>query len=168
MKRIFVDMDGVLCDFDKHYFEMFGVNGLDLRKAGKDKEYRRNWKAFVSSNGFAFLDYHEGAQKLISFLHSLDVEKVILSSSAGYEFYETIREQKVFWLKRHNIDWTPIVVPGKKYKKGFADANSFLIDDTWANIDDFEEAGGKAILHSDVDVTIGALRNWLQLPEITI
>lgn len=166
-RRIFVDMDGVLSDFDKRYFELFGVPSLHLREIGKHKEYRKNWKQFVEGDNFTLLDFAPGAQELIFFLNSLKVEKVILSSSAGFEFYENILMQKITWLKKRGINWAPIIVPGKRYKKGFANRESILIDDTSANIMDFIEAGGNAVLHKDYKHTINKVTEWFVRNPVT-
>lgn len=163
-RRIFVDMDGVLADYNKQYIKLFGMSPYDLREKS-EKEYRRTWKTIVADSHFAFLDLHEGAKELINFLNSLKVEKVVLSSAAGFDYYEEIQQQKVFWLKKNNINWTPIIVPGKKYKKAFADKNSFLIDDTVSNVEDFIEAGGCAVLHNDVNTTISSVTDWFIKPR---
>ena len=160
--RIFVDMDGVLSDFDKRYFELFNVKSIELKQAGKLSEYDDNWNMFVSGRNFATLEKYEKAYLLIDFLNTINVEKSILSSASCFDLYNEIREDKEYWLRRHGIYWPAVVVPGKKYKKAFADPNSILIDDTASNVNDFRNYGGSAILHETVEKTIEEVKKWLK------
>lgn len=159
--RIFVDMDGVLTDFDKRYFELFNMPSLYLREQGRHKDYRKNWKHFVETKQFETLEMNEGAANLIVFLNSIKAEKAILSSTAGFEYYNEISEQKRNWLTKMGINWPYIFTPGKKFKKAFAASNTVLIDDTITNINDFNLAGGYGIMHTDANITIGLVKDWL-------
>lgn len=161
IKRIFVDMDGVLSDFDKRYFDLFQTRSLSLKEEGKLEEYNRNWNRFVDEWHFGTLDFFEGAERLVEFLNSLDTDKAILSSSAGFDKFYDIVTQKSYWLKVRKIDWAPVIVPGKRYKKAFADPSTLLIDDTSTNVNDFRNFGGSAILHRNVDETIEEIRKLM-------
>ena len=100
-------------------------------------------------------------RKLIYYLRSLKVPTEILSSSASEKRDPAIRPQKMDWLKKHNIEFTPIIVPGKRYKKDYSNANSVLIDDTQVNIDQWRREGGIGILHTDAINTINILKMYV-------
>lgn len=160
MKKIFVDMDGVLCDFNKSYRDMFNITPGDVVK--DTEAYESNWSTALKKNIFSDLEYHAGAEELIEALNNInDVEIAILSSTRNIESFNTVRKQKELWLKKHNISWAFIAVPGWRYKKGFASQDSFLIDDTKNVVKGFVENGGHAILHKDADETIQVVRKWI-------
>lgn len=172
IKRIFVDMDGVIADFDKRYFELFQVRSHYLKEVGRIEEYDRNWNRFVNEWHFGTLEYYEGAEQLIQFLNTLNVEKCILSSSSNFDQHLDIFQQKSFWLVSRKINWSPVIVPGKKYKKAFAEPCSLLIDDTLTNVNDFRNFGGGAILHENAEKTIKEvqklLENSKETPELQL
>lgn len=147
MKTIFVDMDGVLADFDKRYIELFGVSPTEVRRSRDRDMYRRLWNEFIDGGNFAKLDLYEGAAALITWLNKQDAQKCILSSSGGMDRHNDVVRQKTEWLCSHGINWPTAIVPGRRYKAGFADSNSALIDDHPENIQQFTKSGGRGVLH---------------------
>lgn len=167
IKRIFVDMDGVLSDFDKRYFDLFQARSIDLKEAGRLDEYDDNWNRFVKEWHFGTLDFFKGAELLIEYLNSLSVEKVILSSSANFVQHNDIVFQKTYWLRVRKIEWAPVILPGKRYKKAFAEPSAVLIDDTPSNVNDFRNYGGGAVLHRNVEETIKELQKIMSFGKET-
>jgi len=55
IKRIYLDMDGVLCDFERKYTEVFGEPSM----YGTDHppSFHKNWEKFVQNDLFSFLEY---------------------------------------------------------------------------------------------------------------
>lgn len=147
MKTIFVDMDGVLTDFNSNYKRIIGMTPQEVRESRDRKEYSVYWEKYVTSNGFTDQDWFQGAQELVEFLNKQDVQKCILSSSGGMKFHNIVQAQKHIWLMDHGIDWPVVIVPGRRYKAGFASTQSALIDDTADVIDSFTSKGGLGILH---------------------
>lgn len=163
MKTIYLDMDGVLCDFEKRFVELFGCHTEESR-AHKNTIYRQQWVDVVSGWHFATLDWFPGAQELISFVKSLPKTEVkILTSTAGDEFHNLITKQKMKWVTDRHLDIPVITVPGKIYKKLWANSESLLVDDTKKNINDFIKSGGKAILHTCADATINEIRSLYEV-----
>ena len=63
---------------------------------------------------------------------------------------------KIIWCERElGLDKDRIILETEKYK--YATPNALLIDDFTKNTVPFEERGGKAILHTDAQKTIGEL-----------
>ena len=147
--NLFVDMDGVLSDFEQLYISMFNITGTQLRQERKFKQYSNNWKQFIADKGFERLQLLDGAIQLIHHINQLPnaINRCILSSSAGFDHHVEIQRQKLSWLDKHNVVWPAVIVPGKKFKAGFASERSILIDDTEVVINDFRAAGGRAIHH---------------------
>ena len=156
---IYLDMDGVLCDFDKQYIK---VNGVPPSLKNRDKKERdEKWEKFINSKSFEKLDYFKGAEILLKAINIIDddpnVNVEILSSAGGALHYDEVKAQKVKWLKDHNIPYEVNIVKHRSKKKDYATANTILIDDTDDVIAGFKSVGGHAILHKDSIKTIDQL-----------
>jgi len=67
----------------------------------------------------------------------------------------------MIWLQTHGITFNPLFVPGKKHKWKYATPTSIIIDDTQSVIQQWDEAGGIGILHTDWPSTISILNMYL-------
>lgn len=155
VKELYVDLDMVLANFEKRFKEIFRESSLisyPLSNNAKAKKYKQEFKEFVAGNNFATLepmpDFHQAALFLNKI--SKKVPTYILSSTANEEYLHEISRQKKEWLKKHDIHFYPIFVPGKSIKKFYSKPGRILIDDTKINIDQWNSMGGTGILH----------RNW--------
>lgn len=153
--KVYLDMDGVLTDFEKRYEELFGVRPVEVKH--RTKHFWDNWEAFIKGKNFKTLDKHKGADELLAFVKTLDVPVEILTSSGGKEFHEEVEAQKIVWLCDNGIPYKANVVPGGKKKAEFAGPWNILVDDTEHVVENYRAAGGTAILHYDADVTIREL-----------
>ena len=155
---IYLDMDGVIADFEKRYKELYH---MEPRQAEKKKEFNKYFDDFIATGQFETLDLMPEAEQLLSFLKSIDIPTKILSSTASQERYDAIAPQKEKWLDMHGINFERIFVPGKRFKYKYADANSLIIDDTVSVIDDWRRAGGYAIWHNNVPSTLMMLKLYV-------
>ena len=153
--KIYLDMDGVLTDFDKEYEKMFGVRPDGV--AARTRHFYDNWDEFVTSKAFTRLDKHKFADELLNFVRGLNVPVEILSSSGGEKYHDLVVSHKSEWLKSNGIDYKPNIVPGGKKKAEFANPWHILIDDTEHVIEWYRKAGGTAILHKDISDTLAQL-----------
>lgn len=152
-------MDGVIADFNKEYKAQFKMMPEDARSK---KEFYSLFDIFIKDGGFARLDLMPDAITLINFLYGLEnIPKEILSSTAREDTYDEISRQKDIWLQTHNIPWKRNFVPGKRHKYKYATPNSIIIDDTKSVIDDWNNAGGIGILHTDAISTISMLKMYI-------
>lgn len=160
IKKIYLDMDGVLCDFEKKFTELYGL--LSLTKRDR-KQWSKDWEDFIlNQHGFEKLDWFPGGQELLAYLRrhpNIHVE--ILSSSGGERFHGEVTVQKIKWLRKHGINYKANIVPGRKKKAEYATPDSLIIDDTPDVIRYFTQAGGQAILHKDIKETIQKLDTLL-------
>ena len=158
IEKLYLDMDGVLTNFEQRWAELFGGPAEVVRDR---KNFSREWPEFVEKGAFETLDWFPGAHKLLEYVRTLNVPVEILSSSGGARFHFEVAEQKQFWLKSKDITYKANIVPGRKFKSEYAKPNVVLIDDTKEIIDLFNDAGGIGILHRDVNITIEKLETLL-------
>jgi hypothetical protein len=151
--KIYVDMDGVIADFEKRYDSLYG----NLSQEDRRSKFRSNFVHFIQTEQFASLELMPDGRELITALENIDIPKEILSSTAYQEVYETISMQKARWLATHNVSWKQNFVPGKAHKYKWATPNSIIIDDTLSVIEDWEKAGGIAIHHKNTEQTLAEL-----------
>lgn len=153
---IYLDLDGVICDFEGRYIDLFNeMPGVSRER----KEFSKNWTDFVTGENFAKLEYWPGAELLLNHIQTIpNVEVKILTSSGGHKYHEEVKAQKMKWLKDHGIDYDAIVVPGRRKKAAYATPTSILIDDTADVIDAFSDEGGIGILHKNAINTVKLLK----------
>lgn len=156
--KIYLDLDGVLCDFDKRYKELYGMNPKEAEKQSRFDHY---FEDFMHHQNFATLDLMPGAHELITFLKHLSIPTEILSSTSSRERHHQIAPQKLKWLETHQIPFKPNLVPGAALKQDYATPTSILIDDMERNITQWREAGGIGIWHKDVPTTMAILRMYV-------
>ena len=157
VSKIYVDMDGVLCDFEKRYKELYG----DIKDRDRRSTFRPNFSNFIETGQFATLEPMSDFLTLKVFLDSIDVTKEILSSTAYEETYDTISNQKMNWLNQYGVTWKPNFVPGKRHKYKYATPDALIIDDTLSVIQDWHKAGGFAIWHNNALSTISQLKMYV-------
>ena len=154
-------MDGVLCDFERKFEELYGEEALKNRDR---KLWTEDWPDFIQTNQFEELAKFPGADDLLLFIRKHpEIEVEILTSSGGQQYHDQVKEQKIVWLKKNSIAYKPNVVPGRKHKKEFAQPDAVLIDDTEDVIENFNRAGGIGILHRDAKETIKRLESLLNI-----
>lgn len=158
IEKIYVDLDGVLCNFTKKFREVYAIDP-------DSKEGRRNFgdffERFIKDQHFASLEMMPDAFALIDYLRNLPLPIEILSSTGRPASHEEVSRQKMVWLQTHGITFKPNFVPGKELKQKFATPNSIIIDDTMSIIDDWKQSGGIAIHHKSARETMVMLKFYL-------
>lgn len=155
--KIFLDMDGVLCDFIKGVKDTTGEDftSPDISKGAKGKI-----KAQIEKNPSFWhtLDWMPGGKEL--FRHVKSSHPYILSAYANWD--KNCKDGKKSWIKRHlMIPKQRINLVLRQDKKKFAvidGVQNILIDDYIKNIREWESAGGIGIWHTDARKTINTLK----------
>lgn len=155
---IYLDMDGVLCDFMTRFKELNG----DWKRDHEGKK-SDGWKNFCEGRHFATLETWPGAPELLQFVGELGINVEILTSTGGPDYHDIVTEDKTTWCEDHGIFYKVNTVPGRWHKKNLARPTAVLIDDTEDVIKEWTEAGGIGILHTDVDKTINQLKRVLDI-----
>jgi len=147
--RLYVDLDSTLTDFDKKMSELLGVKLVRGKEWGNSREI---WKK-VDDAGEPFwaeMEWLPGGKELWEKISKLD--PTILSSPTRHE---TSKAGKKTWCAKELGENVPVILESKKEK--YASPDAILIDDRPKNTQKWEEAGGKAILHKDVEDTLKKL-----------
>lgn len=160
IKCVFLDMDGVVANFDKRYQELYGLTPKEAEAIGRHK-FIEYFEDFITTKQFKTLELMPDAEELIRTLQELSVPTVVLSSTALAKRHLDIAEQKLYWLRNNNINFTPYLVPGRKLKKYYSAPGHALIDDHEHNIELWTNAGGIGILHKNTPETLAKLQETL-------
>ena len=154
MIMLYLDMDGVLADFNKEY--------SSLKTHAKDgKRFRA---AVLEHNIFEKLDFMPDTQELLNHVSRLTgVTVEILTSMGTHDPFQAqaAKHQKMKWLDNHNIPYKANFVHSKQEKAKYAGSTSILIDDSVGCISPYIEAGGHGILHVNASDTIRMLDSIL-------
>lgn len=148
--KLFVDMDGVLADFDAHYKAVFGVQS--------DKHLDNvDWKAVRAHKDFylnipPMPDLHELWEFIAPF------KPVVLTGIPIS--VEEAAANKTAWVRKHLGD-TEIRCCLSKEKYRHATEGAILIDDWEKYRHLWEDAGGFWITHTSATRTIGELQQYL-------
>ena len=157
MPRIYVDMDGVLCDFVLAAKRATGQNWQGLR-SGQDWEAIKNTKNF-----WANMPWTRDGKQLWSYINKFRPH--ILSAFSPED--PNCKPGKMRWLRKE-IGYTQsfmINIVRRREKKNFAMKGSdigkkpaILIDDYPKNVRQFRAAGGIGIEHTSASSTINQLK----------
>lgn len=148
--KIFLDMDGVIANFDKAYSAIYGLNARD----DPDKSH---WYEFVDNNGFETLEWMPGGQDLINYLtNNYTVE--ILSCIGNRSNAKNVAAQKMRWLSSKQFGHLPTNFEYEKKDKSKFAKFGILIDDSTGCVEPFREAGGIAIQHKSYEQTLQELK----------
>lgn len=151
--QVFLDLDGVFADFNARVKRLTGKHPAHLERSHLWKAINRD-KRF-----FAELELIEGCMQLWE--ATRDLEPVFLTGAPSARVFQ---EQKREWVARiFGPKFTVHVVP-KRLKQEYSGAGKILIDDTPANIEQWEARGGLGILHTgDHASTVRTLQELMRL-----
>lgn len=147
--QIYCDMDGVLVDFDKGYFDL---TGKDIR--GTYSTTPEFW-APIDKKGVDYwinLEWKPDGKELWDYIKKYNPS---LLSSPSKQMHSRVGKAK--WVEKE-LPGVHLILRSAERKQDFADENSILIDDRESNVEQWREAGGIAILHTSTADTIKELQ----------
>ena len=147
--KIFCDMDGVLVDFIRGYYEL---TGRDITGAyHTDKKF---WEP-IDKAGYQFwvnLNWTSDGKELWDYIKKYNPE--LLSSPS---IQNDSRVGKHNWVKKE-LPGVHLILRSADKKSEFATPDSILIDDRPSNVEQWISAGGIGILHTSAKDTIEQLK----------
>jgi len=164
MATIFLDMDGVVADFDGYAEPIVG-----FRTPGGVRYDQEGW-AKISANPRVYRDLPEmkDADRLVK-----EVQQLAKDNGMDVHFLTAIPRQndvpwvhwdKIKWIEQRWVDIPVFFGPYSNDKHQHCkSSDDVLIDDRPSNIEEWRAAGGKAILHTgDVIATLIDLRSLVK------
>ena len=155
MITLYLDMDGVLCNFDKAY-----------RKLDPDKADRKKFREAVFVHKiFEDLEFMHDTQELLNYVSKLEgITIEILTSMGTFDEQQgnEAKSQKLKWLAEKNLPYKANFVRSKEEKSKFAHENAILVDDSPGCINPFNVKGGHGILHIKSSDTIQQIHDTIR------
>lgn len=156
IRIIYLDMDGVLADFEGHFKEISG--GLTAKQYIKSKGQNGTHAMWMlidkDKDFFAKLKPFSHAKELVRLCRK--IAPTIILSSPPVTNRERAIENKREWLDNY-IGHIPAIFSNNK--KEYANKSALLIDDFKENTESFQENGGRVLLFKDFDSTRDFLEN---------
>jgi 5'-nucleotidase len=142
MRNIYLDLDGVMADFDAHFPSVFG---LDHKSMADDDM----WKVINAHESY-FLDMPICSGAYDFFLSIRHLNPIILTACPRTN-YANAATQKRKWVRDNlckNLTVLPVMGGHNKWLFMHSEGD-VLIDDYEKNIKPWVKAGGIGIIHSD-------------------
>lgn len=159
MKTIFVDMDGVVADFDT-----FASNLLGRKIGWHESKFDltgEEWEKLKAVDRLYYqLPLMPDATKLIAYVKSLSTRFHVqfLTAVPRRTTMPDARADKQAWVDKYFPGMKMDIGPYSHDKQKWCGMGDILIDDRPSNIDEWTKVGGVAIYHTgDVDKTIKTL-----------
>lgn len=147
-RQLFVDMDGVLADFDAHYKAVFGIDANKLLD-------NVDWSAVRVREGF-YADMPPMPDMELLWEFVLPFDPILLTGVPMS--VEEAPDNKRAWARRHLGPEIEVRCCRSKEKASHASPGDILIDDWEKYRDLWIAAGGVWITHLSANATIDALR----------
>jgi 5'(3')-deoxyribonucleotidase len=159
MRTIFLDMDGVVADFDT-----FASNLLGRKIGWHESKFditKNEWAMLSSVDRLYYnLPLMPDATKLVAYVKSLSTRFNVqfLTAVPRRTTMPEARADKQAWVDKYFPGMRMDIGPFSHDKQKWCKPGDILVDDRPSNIEEWKAAGGIAIYHTgDVDATIKAI-----------
>ena len=162
IRKIYLDMDGVLADFDRGVVEICGMKSHP--QGGEQDSNHDNLMGEAIRKAGHFYDRLEPMQGAVEMFNTIygkygDRCEILTGIPKPSRGIETAAEDKVNWM--HRVLSPEIVVHCvlRREKMDFCDgAGTILVDDAERTIDEWNKKGGTGILHKTAEETLRMLK----------
>ena len=158
---IYLDMDGVLADFDRGVREICGMEPQSQNGKRSAKQDDLMWDAIRKAGHFyGRLELMPGAKEMFSRIYGKygDRCEILTGVPKPERGVVTAGEDKIAWMKRELSDTVRVNIVLRKQKLDYCKGpESVLIDDMEKTILEWREAGGTGILHVSPEETMKEL-----------
>jgi 5'(3')-deoxyribonucleotidase len=165
MRTIYLDMDGVVADFNLYVSEILGRTigweGRDITDA--------EWNTLVTEhpNLYGNLPVVKGSEKLVNLAKSYkDFDVKFLTAIPRRTSMPSAEMDKQGWVKKYFPDIPMLIGPYSVDKQKWAKPGDILVDDKKSNIEQWVSKGGIGVRHFyNLDHTVTNLRRAVEIPE---
>ena len=161
VNRIYLDMDGVLADFDRGVAELLHLEPRDQNREFDSAKDDRMWQTMKTVDHFYDrLELMPGAKKMFDTVYGKygDRCEILTGIPKEKRGIVTAESDKINWMKRILSDRVVINVCYREKKiQKCTGPDVILIDDMQKNIKEWTEAGGTGILHVSAEQTLKEL-----------
>lgn len=147
--RLFLDMDGVLADFDAGFFNLTG-------KTPKDYTDAEMWRRITAHEPFYF-DLPPMPDLAALWAHTAKYHPTVLTG-VPYSLKERCTLQKLAWVAQHLTPTPPLIACMARDKSLHLKPGDVLVDDRIHYRDLWINRGGQFVHHRDAATTIADLR----------
>ena len=156
MTTLYLDMDGVVADFNEYAHRTLGVPASQgiypddvWQKLAANPRLYRDLIPITYAGELVATCFNFAQRKQYGFMFLTAVPK---GNDVPWAFYD-----KVEWARKYFPNIPVMFGPFSKDKHQHCEPGDILIDDRSSNIEEWRAAGGIAIHHVDFDATITAL-----------
>jgi hypothetical protein len=157
--RLFLDLDGVLVDFDAHYEQLIGALPGTWRGTTEDHAEKNagiDWVRVRESGFYASMPKMKDADELWEFCTSRTRPTIITGCPATGRA-EAERDKRAC-VARHFGRSVPVITCFSREKSQYAHPGDILVDDWEKYRDLWVERGGLWVTHTSAATTIERLR----------
>ena len=150
--RLFVDLDGVLADFDKHFEDCFGV------RPNQDTYEPKGMWNMIRAHGSFYRDLPPmvDALKFWNALRLCYLHPVILTGIPASIL--DVETQKRAWVREHLGEHVQVICTYSRLKFKYGKKGDVLIDDRLKYASLWQDMGGIFIHHTDNEQTLSHVR----------
>lgn len=161
MRNIYIDLDGVLADFDLRYFEVTGKDFINVPSKlrwslleGKQEGFYAGIRPYLWSIHFV--------ERIFGLTESHGFKVQTLSALPSAIEFKTARDEKLDWVSAHfpEIEGS-FIAKSSADKKRYSAPGDILIDDNPRNVAQWMKAGGMAIRHLNFEDSLIQLGDLL-------
>lgn len=153
--KLFLDMDGVLADFDKRAEEILGMPCYEYEwKYGTEMF----WRHLHSDPNF-FLSFDPMPDLDHLWDKVCHLFPTVLTALPNNEHRDAVREQKLEWISKYLGEWVPMITCDTKEKTRFCEIDDILVDDRNVNQRAWINAGGHFVHHYNAHDTVAELQD---------
>jgi GNAT superfamily N-acetyltransferase/phosphopantetheine adenylyltransferase len=154
---IYLDMDGVITDFDKKFVELAGMGPREYENSFGTEKFWDFIDIKHKVKFFSEMEWMPEGKKLYDFVKQFD-HKLLSAPSKN----DASKIGKRMWRKANTPD-TQLILSAAVNKQNYADKSNILIDDREKNIQQWRDAGGIGILFKSTDQVIDELKKIMNL-----
>jgi hypothetical protein len=151
--KIYCDMDGVLCDFDRRFDQFGGIPSKEYESKYGTKKF---WELIDNKIGYTFwskMSWMSDGKQLWNYIKKYNPSLLSAPSQDSSSRYG-----KHLWVNE-NIPGTKLILANREKKKNYSGKNQILIDDNQNTIQEWNAIGGIGILHTSTENTINKLKS---------